>query len=214
MRKNTASQIVSFQAISTTDGSDVTAGSPTVYYTIDGGTQGTGAGTTAHEGNGQWSYAPTQAETNGNHVAFTFVLSGAVSQTVNVYPVSFDPTDAADLGVTALTGHTPQTGDSFARIGANGGSLTQLGGMSATMKAQVNTEVVDTLATDTYAEPSSVPSATSSLKDKIGWLFTLSRNKLLQTSTTSTVRNDADGANIATAGVSDDGTTFTRNEYS
>jgi len=98
MRKNVASQTVSFQAISTTDGSDVTTGTPTVYYTIDGGTQGTGAGTSAHEGNGQWSYVPAQAETNGDHVAFTQVLTGAVSQTVNVWPVSFDPT-TADLGL-------------------------------------------------------------------------------------------------------------------
>ena len=102
MRKNTAGQVVAFQAVSTTDGSAVTTGTPVVYYTIDGGTQGTGAGTSTHEGNGCWSYAPPQAETNGNHVVFTFALSGAVSQSVNVYPVSFDPTDSVRIGLTAL----------------------------------------------------------------------------------------------------------------
>ena len=121
-----------------TDGTTaVTSGTPTVYYTIDGGAQGTGAGASVHEGNGQWSYAPAQAETNGDHVIFTMVLATAITQAVNVYPVSYDPTDAA-LGlnnvaatdivssgaittaggavstVTTLTGHTAQTGDTYA----------------------------------------------------------------------------------------------------
>ena len=157
MRKNTASQIVSFQAISTTDGSDVTSGSPAVYYTIDGGTQATGSGATTHEGNGQWSYAPAQAETNGNHVAFTFVLSGAVSQTVNVYPVAFDPTDAADLGVTALTGHTPQTGDSFARLGAPAGA--SISADIATVDGVVDSVLVDTGTT--------LPATLSTIEGKI-----------------------------------------------
>ena len=126
MRKNVASQVVAFQMVSTSDGSAVTSGTPTVYVTIDGGTQATGGGTSTHEGNGQWTYAPTQAETNGNHVAFTMALSGAVSQCAQVYPVSYDPTDSTDLGLTNLTGHTPQTGDSFARIGANGASLSAI----------------------------------------------------------------------------------------
>ena len=137
MRKNTATQYVAFQMNSSTDGSAITTGTPTVYYTIDGGTQGTGAGASTHEGNGQWSYAPAQAETNGDHVAFTMALSGAISQTVNVWPVSFDPTDAADLGVTALTGHTPQTGDNYARLGAPAG---------ASVSADIAAAKVDTAA--------------------------------------------------------------------
>lgn len=80
--------------------------------------------------------------------------------------------------------------------------------------AQVNAEVVDALVTDTYAEPSAVPAATASLKDKLGWLVALARNKRTTTATTDTLRNDADNGNIATAAISDDGATFTRGEYS
>jgi len=174
MRKNTASQIVSFQAISTTDGSDVTSGSPAVYYTIDGGTQATGSGTTTHEGNGQWSYAPAQAETNGNHVAFTFVLSGAVSQTVNVYPVAFDPTDAADLGVTALTGHTPQTGDSFARLGAPAGASVSAD--IATVDGVVDSVLVDTGTT--------LPATLSTMEGKIDTVDGIADSILVDTGTT------------------------------
>lgn len=90
-------------------------------------------------------------------------------------------------------------------------TLDSLNDLSA---AQVNSEVLDVLTTDTFAEPGSVPAATSSLKDKIGWLFMLARNKLTQTSTTAAVRDDGDTTDVATSSVSDNGTTFTRGEYS
>jgi len=80
--------------------------------------------------------------------------------------------------------------------------------------AEVNLEMLDVMTIDTFAEPGSVPAATSTLKDKIGWPFTMTRNKMLQTATTSTLRNDADSGDIATSTVSDDTTTFTRGEWS
>lgn len=80
--------------------------------------------------------------------------------------------------------------------------------------AQVNTEVLDVMTVDTFAEASAVPAATSTLKDKINWLFALARNKLSQSATTQTLRNDADSASIATAAVADDGTTASRAEWS
>jgi hypothetical protein len=85
---------------------------------------------------------------------------------------------------------------------------------NASWDAEVQSEVVDALTVDTYAEVSAVPAATSSLKDKINWLFSLARNKITQTATTSTLRNDADSGNISTSTVADDGTTATRGEWS
>lgn len=79
--------------------------------------------------------------------------------------------------------------------------------------AEVNLEMLDVMTIDTFAEPGSVPAATSSLADKIGWPFTMTRNKLLQTATLSTLRNDADNGDIATSIVSDDTSTFTRSEW-
>jgi len=80
--------------------------------------------------------------------------------------------------------------------------------------ANINAEVDDVITTDTSVELVAVPAATSGLRDRVAWLFALARNKITQTSTTQTLRNDADGADIATSAVSDDGTTFTRNEFS
>jgi len=133
MRKNVAGQHVAFQMISTTDGSDVTTGTPTVYYTIDAGTQGTGGGAKVSEGNGQWSYAPAQAETNGNHVAFTMVLAGAVSQTSNQYPVAFDPSDAVRLGITALP--------NAAADAAGGLAISDAGGLDLDTKLANTNEI-------------------------------------------------------------------------
>lgn len=56
-----------------------------------------------------------------------------------------DLNDAADLGVTALTGHVPQTGDSFARIGATGSGLTSLASQASVDAVDnfVDTEIAD-----------------------------------------------------------------------
>jgi hypothetical protein len=89
-------------------------------------------------------------------------------------------------------------------------AIAALNNLSA---AQVNAEVVDALATDTYAE-SGPPAATASLAAKIRWLATLARNEIRQTSATQVVRNDANNADLATANIADDGTTFTRGEFS
>ena len=97
MKKNYADQTVAFQMVSSTTFADVTSGTPTVYVTLDGGTQSTGSGVIAHEGNGCWSYTPTQAETNGDHCAYTMVLATAVTQTVNVYTVIIPSASERDL---------------------------------------------------------------------------------------------------------------------
>ncbi len=88
------------------------------------------------------------------------------------------------------------------------------GSLTTQQKADVNAEALDVLATDTHAEVGSVPAATSTLKDKINWLFALARNKITQTATTQVLRNDDDDGNIASSTVADDGTTATRGEFS
>jgi hypothetical protein len=47
----------------------------------------------------------------------------------------------------------------------------------------------------------------------VDWLTAVSRNKVTQTATVQSLRNDNDSADIASAAVSDDGTTFTRGEF-
>jgi hypothetical protein len=143
MKKNTASQIISFQLISTTDGSNVTTGSPKVYVTGDGGAQAERTTGINHEGYGCWSFEVSAADSNYNHVSFTIVLTGAVSQTVNVYPTF------------------PQTGDSFGLIGTTGSGLTSLA-----TQASVNT-IDDFLDTEIAAIKAKTDSLTFTVAGQV-----------------------------------------------
>ena len=102
MIKNTGGQSIGAQMISATDGSAFT-GAVTVYVTGDAGTQAAGSvgsGACTHEGNGYHTYAPAQAETNYNLIAFTFTGSGAIPATVQVQTVGGDVYAALTAGVT------------------------------------------------------------------------------------------------------------------
>jgi hypothetical protein len=102
VKKNVASQSIGCQMVTALDGSAFT-GAVVVRVTGDNGAQAlgsVGSGACTHEGNGYHSYAPAQAETNYDHIAWTFTGTGAIPKTVQVY-TSF-----------------PQTGDTFARLGA------------------------------------------------------------------------------------------------
>jgi hypothetical protein len=142
MRKNVAGQVVGFQLVSAADGSPFTDdGSPTpvasVYVTGDNGSQAAGtqnSGHAVHKGNGLWTYAPSQAETNFDHVAFTAVADGAVPVTVQAYTSS------------------PQTGDTFARLGAPVGAsisadLQVVDGIADAILEDTGTTLPATLAT-------------------------------------------------------------------
>jgi hypothetical protein len=95
-----------------------------------------------------------------------------------------------------------------------GGNVTgSVGSLAAQAKTDVNAEVLDVLATDTFAEVSAVPAATSTLKDKINWMFAMARNKLTSSATSKALRNDADSADIATSSNGESGGTFTRGEW-
>jgi hypothetical protein len=122
MKKNVSGQKIGAQLVSATDGSAVTSGTTTVYVTGDAGTQAAGSvgsGACTHEGNGYWTYAPAQAETNYDLIAFTFVNSSAVPTSLQIFTTF------------------PQTGDNYARLGAPAG---------ASVSADVAAAKVDTAA--------------------------------------------------------------------
>jgi len=154
MLKNTSGQVVQAQLNSASDGSAVTSGTTTVYYSIDNGTQGTGAGTVAHKGNGMWSYLPPQAETNGDHVAFTFANdTPAISQLINLYPVSFDYTDSVRIGLTSLPNAAADAAGGLPISDAGGLDLdTHIGGLTFTVANQVDANVLGISGSTTSAD--------------------------------------------------------------
>lgn len=126
MKKNVSGQVIGAQCITASDGSAFT-GSVTCYVTGDGGTQAVGSvssGACAHEGNGFQTYAPAQAETNYDHIGYTFIGTGMIPATIQVYTTF------------------PQTGDSYARLGAPAGA-------SVSADIAVVDENVDSVLVDT-----------------------------------------------------------------
>lgn len=88
MKKNVSGQIIGAQMLSAADGSDFT-GAVTAYVLGDGGTLAVGSvgsGACTHKGNGFHVYTPAQAETNYDHVAFTFKAAGAITVVIQIYP--------------------------------------------------------------------------------------------------------------------------------
>jgi len=79
--------------------------------------------------------------------------------------------------------------------------------------AQVNTEVIDVLRTDTVTQISAIPAANAPMHVMIQWLYACARNKIETTATQDRVRNDGDSGNIAASTISDDATTFIRGKY-
>lgn len=79
---------------------------------------------------------------------------------------------------------------------------------------QVNAEVVDVMRTDAVAELAAVPASDAPLHAMVQWLFSLVRNKRITTATSDTLRNNADGADIASATLGHTATDFTKDKYS
>lgn len=195
MKKNVSGQKVGCQMVSASDGSAFT-GSVTVAVTIDAGTQATGSvgsGACTHEGNGYHTYAPAQAETNGDLLAFTFTGTGAIPATVQVYP-SF-----------------PQTVDNAANISAiktvtdaipNGGALTTISGKIDTIDDFIDTEVAaikaktDNIPSDP-ADASDVAAAIAAVSAKIDTV-----DDFLDTEIAA-IKAKTDGLTFTVAGVVD-----------
>ncbi len=206
MRKNVSGQIVSASLVSRTDGSAVTTGTTTVYVTGDGGTQASGGGTVTHEGNGEWSYAPTQAETNYTHIAFTFTNTNAVGQTLNVYTVGQDFTAAQlNANVTQISGDSVaadnlEAAADGAGYNLGGGSVTIAGlagdggrllsGVKGNVKGVVGVGSTTTSVVTSSLDPSA--SATDQFKGRIV--------TFLADTTTAALRGQATDITASTAG--------------
>lgn len=137
---------------------------------------------------------------------------------------SYDYTDAGfgtNQGrvVFAVGGGLPATIAATLRAGSKvyyrvyGSNIGRVAELGTQAKADVNTEVVDALNVDTYAEPAQgAPGATISLAAKIGFLYKAFRNRKTQTSTVWSLFNDDAVTVDHKATVADDGTTASKTE--
>lgn len=152
----------------------------------------------------------TNSEMNADTVAIRVQTSssGAKTTILVAYPQEADDIRAS---VTHWAGSAVASPDTAGHPKVTVKSGTGTGEVS--LSSGLVTLAATGLDNVVCAEPGAVPSLTANLKTAVSWLLALARNKVTQTSTTSTLRNDADSSNIATSTVSDDGTTFTRGKW-
>lgn len=134
------------------DGAVQTSGC-TVRLLESGGTEGDGGGTTAYSTDGVVLYTPLQAETDqasfvliakktGCIPACVTIVTSASATAGKVVLSGETHTSAVIPTVTTLTGHTAQTGDAFARLGAPAGASVSAD--VAAVKAETASILVDT----------------------------------------------------------------------
>lgn len=132
MRKNVAGQVVVAKMLYAADGTAFDGGSPPnrilCYVSGNGAARALGTGTSPsgecfHVGGGTYAYFPTQAETNYDHVSYSFedVNAETIPVTIQVYTRVITATEEAKLqrGVQALVTGTVASGASTTSIPTN-----------------------------------------------------------------------------------------------
>lgn len=153
----------------------------------------------------------------GSPTAACYVDNGTTEVTAGVtLTVDFDArTGLHNVRVVATSGNGYATGtnvDVVLTAGTVGGASV-VGYVVGSFSIE-NRTAFEALNVSTHAElGQTAPSATTTLKDMIRWIYKLSRNKTTATASTINVFNDAGTTVDQKASVSDDGTTFTRDEF-
>jgi len=152
----------------------------------------------------------TSTEMNADCVAVIVktTSSGAKTTVLVLYPQEADDIKTSVTHWTGTAVASPDTagypkvtlksGSGIGEVSLAAGVVTAsvTGDLSATMKASVNTEVLDVLATDTYAEPAQgAPAATTTLAAKINYLYKAWRNKKTNDGATTKLYAD-DGTTV------------------
>ena len=208
-----ASAITALNNLSTTDIVTQTTSALTSYAPVTSGTvltQATSAlATHAPVTTGTVLTQATSAITTYAPVTAGTVLTQAASALGTHAPATAGT--VLTQATSALGTYAPTTAGTVMTHAAQASAITALNNISA---ADVNAEVVDAIATDTYAEPAQgAPGATVSLSTKIGHMYKGWRNKSETTSVLTSIYNDAGAVVDTKATVSDDGNTYTKEEY-
>ena len=155
----------------------------------------------------------TNLTTNNDKTGYSLTATtGLGNQTANITGNLSGSVGSVTGAVGSVTG---AVGSVTGAVGSVTGNVTgSVGSLAAQAKADVNAEVVDALATDTYAEPAQgAPAATTTLAVKINYIYKFLRNKITTTSSQISIYDDAGTTVDQKSTISDDATTFTRGEF-
>lgn len=140
--------------------------------------------------------ADVRLSKNGGNIAQKNESTSLSHDEIGIYSCLLDTTDTNTLGILSLIIH--ESGALHVRHDY----------------LVIPADVYSALVSGTTTENTAVVTATGSLIAKLNFLFEYLRNKTTTTATTITIRNDADGSDIAASTISDNGTTFTKGEFS
>lgn len=176
--------------------------------------------------------AAVQADTDNIQTRLPAALvSGLMSCDVTAISTSTTAADNLELAGLAYSVTRGLTGTALPAIasGSAGAVITsgtgtaQLTTSSGTVTVGTNSDKtgyrlsatgVDDILDEAITEPATVFLwASASLRTIIGWCGAIATNKTNQTATSQALRDRADSLNIASATVSDDGTTFVRGSW-
>ena len=158
--------------------------------------------------------ATTTAQLVWNQTMSAVAVAGTFGGSFNNRTVSsFVPT-ASGVTLTAANVAASLTASQSGVTISNVTTVATVNNLGASATAQVNTQMADVLKVDTITEQSAgVPPAAPTFEQAIDYIYMAWRNKVLTTASVTSISNDA-GTTIASAVISDDGTTFTKNEFS
>lgn len=135
------------------------------------------------------------------------VLSNIMSKTsdTSTYVVADDSLEANRDHATTIKTETAIIEGQTDDIGVAGAGLTDLGGMSAGMKIEVNAEVADVLKVDTVTLPGQeAPPLAPTFEEMVSWLYKTLRNRKKQDATSWLLYADNETTVDAKATISDD----------
>ena len=193
------------------------------FTEIKGGTWAAGTDTLEHIRNKQTDIETDTAEIGIAGAGLTDLggMSTGMKAEVNVEADSaltdYDPpTDTEMIARTLPTADYVVTTDTIAGVttATNLTNAPTSGDLTATMKTSVNDQVVDVIRTDTSSEMSQgAPPVDPTIEEMMAYLYFKMRNKQETTTTEDAIYDDAGTTKIFKATLSDDGTTFTKQEY-
>lgn len=135
LRKNTSGQFVHIAAINASTGAALTGATISMRRCLDGTFAAGGATITEDTGLGFYKVALTQADTNGNNVAYFFTATGMIPICINVVTTACDPTSTAFGLSLAKTTNITGFNDIAATAIVSSGAITTSGGAVSSVTA-------------------------------------------------------------------------------
>lgn len=125
LKKNTGSQNLTFALVNATNGAALTGATVTARRSIDGAAQATAGGSVSELGNGQYNFAPSQADTNGDLIGYLFTAANAIPVNLAVRTTAADLADTVRLGLTALPNAAAEAAGGLYTRGSGVGQINQ-----------------------------------------------------------------------------------------